>query len=157
MAAWNDTESPFPLDRPFPALFAERVAREPNALAIAGVGEALTYGELDARADRLARRLLAAGVGSEEPVAVWCERGPGLLTAMLAVFKAGAVYLPLDLRHPAARLRQVLEQSGVRLALASEKSLEACRAGVPDSVRVLPLATDGGPAGRRCPCRGRPR
>ncbi|HEV3049304.1 MAG TPA: amino acid adenylation domain-containing protein, partial [Longimicrobium sp.] len=89
---------------PVHRLFAAQAARTPDATAVLFQGEALSYAELDARAERLAGRLRGRGVRAGSTVAVCLERGPGVLVALLGVWKAGGVYLPLDPRHPAERL-----------------------------------------------------
>ncbi|GGS11349.1 hypothetical protein GCM10010169_64850 [Micromonospora fulviviridis] len=112
---WNATEAPV-ADESVPAAFARRVAADPDAVAVAGDGE-LSYRELDERADRLARRLVAAGVRPETPVAVAMARSTELVVALLAVLKAGGVYLPLDVAWPAARMRTVTADAGARVVL----------------------------------------
>ncbi|MFF4808227.1 non-ribosomal peptide synthase/polyketide synthase [Micromonospora chersina] len=112
---WNATEAPV-ADETVPAAFARRVAADPDAVAVAGAA-ALSYRELDERADRLARRLVAAGVRPETPVAVVMERSAELIVALLAVLKAGGVYLPLDAAWPAARMRTVAADAGARVVL----------------------------------------
>ncbi len=101
-----------------PRLLAEQAARTPDAVAVLSGGEALSYARLDRRAARLARRLRGRGVRAGAPVAVCVERGPGLLVALLAVWKAGGVYLPLDPGHPPERLAFLLRDSGARLAVS---------------------------------------
>ncbi|MDX3629212.1 amino acid adenylation domain-containing protein [Streptomyces europaeiscabiei] len=76
--------------------FEAQAARTPAATALHGEDFRLSYGELDARANRIARRLLALGAGAETRVAVLLDRGPDLVTALLGVWKAGAVQVPLD-------------------------------------------------------------
>ncbi|MGW4297946.1 condensation domain-containing protein, partial [Micromonospora chersina] len=112
---WNATEAPV-ADEPVPAAFARRVAADPDAVAVAGAA-VLSYRDLDERADRLARRLVAAGVRPETPVAVVMERSAELVVALLAVLKAGGVYLPLDVAWPAARMRAVAGDAGARVVL----------------------------------------
>jgi amino acid adenylation domain-containing protein len=96
-------------------LFAAQAARRPGAIALTAEGETLTYGELAQRAESLAARLRAAGVSPEVPVALWCEREPGLVVAILGVLMAGGAYVPLDPAWPAERAELVLEDSGARL------------------------------------------
>lgn len=120
LVEWNDTATPFPHDASFQQLFEEQVKRTPEAIAIASEKTTLTYNELNQRANRLAGFLVAKGIGPEEVVAVLAPRGISLLTAMLAIFKTGAAYLPLDPRHPAARHVQVLTQSRASLLLVAE-------------------------------------
>jgi non-ribosomal peptide synthetase component F len=83
-------------------------------------GERLSYGEIDRRSSRLAHFLVRQGVGPEIPVGVCLERSPELLVALLAVLKAGGVYLPLDPAYPAERLAFMLEDSGAPLVLVRE-------------------------------------
>jgi amino acid adenylation domain-containing protein len=99
-------------------LFDAQARRAPEALAARCDGRSLQYGELAARANRLAHRLLAAGVGPEVPVAVFVERGFDAIVALLAVLKAGGVYVPLDPSHPRERLALILEDCGARALLA---------------------------------------
>ncbi|WP_441247493.1 amino acid adenylation domain-containing protein [Kitasatospora sp. McL0602] len=101
LGAWSSGPDVEPAT--FGALFAQQVARDPAATAVEHDGESLTYAQLDARANRLAHHLVACGVGPEIPVAVSMARGTGLVTALLAVLKAGGVYFPVDPAYPAAR------------------------------------------------------
>ena len=114
---WNRTEAPYPADRCVHELLAEQAARTPEAVAVVFGEEALTYAELDARANRLARRLAALGAGPEARVAILLERSAGMLAALFGVMKAGAAYLPLDPAYPAERLAGMLEDSGAPLLL----------------------------------------
>ncbi|GAA2097652.1 hypothetical protein GCM10009759_27950 [Kitasatospora saccharophila] len=103
----------------FPELFAAQVRRTPDAPAVRDPHAVLSYRELDARADALARRLVAHGVGPEDRVAVALPRDAGLVVALLAVLKAGAAYLPLDPAYPAARLAYMLADAAPRLLLTT--------------------------------------
>ncbi|MET0396580.1 MAG: amino acid adenylation domain-containing protein [Longimicrobiaceae bacterium] len=105
-------------DAPAHHLFAARAARAPHAPAVRFGDESLTYAELDALASRLARRLRGRGVRAGTTVAVCLERGPGVPVALLAVWKAGGVYLPLDPTYPAERLSFLLRDSGAQLVVA---------------------------------------
>ncbi|MFF9904709.1 MupA/Atu3671 family FMN-dependent luciferase-like monooxygenase [Streptomyces olivaceus] len=99
-------------------LFEEQAALTPDALAVAGVGAPLTYAQLDAAANRLARRLAGRGLAEGEVAAVSVSRGPGLATAVLAVLKCGAAYVPVDRALPAERRAFMLSDSGARLVVA---------------------------------------
>ncbi|HEY1575414.1 MAG TPA: amino acid adenylation domain-containing protein [Pseudonocardiaceae bacterium] len=97
---------------------ADRARSHPTAVALRLGDDALTYGELDARANRLARRLVAGGVRRGDVVGVCLERGFPLVVALLAVLKAGAAYTALDVDFPVPRLVSVLDRAGVRAVLA---------------------------------------
>ncbi|WP_273940849.1 non-ribosomal peptide synthetase [Kutzneria chonburiensis] len=118
LAAWNDTIRAVP-DGSVLSRFAEQVARTPDAVAVV---DALTYRELDLRANRLAHRLIAAGVGVETPVAVLMDRSVDLIVAELAVLKAGGVYVPLHASYPSSRMRWVIEETGAPVLLVDRPS-----------------------------------
>ncbi len=103
---------------------AERARRAPDAVAVAGGGRWLSYGELERRASRLARRLQGLGVGPEEPVAVCLDRSPAEVTTLLAVLKAGGAYLPLDPSQPTGRLLMLLEDSGAPWVVTDESGAD---------------------------------
>jgi amino acid adenylation domain-containing protein len=111
LAEWNATAEPA-WEGPVDALFAAQAARTPEAVAVICRGEPLTYGELGARADRLASRLRALGVGPETPVALAMERSLEMVVGLLGIWKAGGAYLPLDPAYPRERLAYMLEDSG---------------------------------------------
>ncbi len=115
---WNATAAAVP-EATLPDLFAEQAARTPEAVAVSCGGEAVSYGALEARANRLARRLIGLGVGPETVVGLALERSAELVVAMLAVLKAGGCYLPLDAGHPPARLAFLLADAGAALVLTS--------------------------------------
>ncbi|HVH12385.1 MAG TPA: amino acid adenylation domain-containing protein, partial [Longimicrobium sp.] len=117
LAAWGEgARDPHPAS-PVHRAFEAHARRAPYAVAVASEGRSLTYAELDARADRLARRLVRAGVERETRVAVLLERGPELVTALLAVLKAGGAYVPIDPTYPAERIAYMLEDSGAAALL----------------------------------------
>ena len=95
------------------------VAQRPGALAARCLNQSLSYRELDEAANRLAWHFIERGVRPGQPVALLMERSLDWLTALLATLKAGAVYMPLDVKAPDARLQQMLERAGARLLLAA--------------------------------------
>jgi amino acid adenylation domain-containing protein/non-ribosomal peptide synthase protein (TIGR01720 family) len=94
----------------------------PNAIALQGERDSLTYAQLDALSNQWAQRLLALGVGPEVSVGLCAMRGPRLFAAALAIFKAGGVYVPLDPKLPRARLRELVAEAGVQV-LIGERAL----------------------------------
>ncbi|WP_374104792.1 condensation domain-containing protein, partial [Streptomyces sp. McG5] len=118
---------------PVPAAFAARVAEHPDALAVSSPSGRLTYAELDARAERLARVLAERGVTAESRVGVLLERSADLVVALLAVLKSGGAYVPLHAASPEERTRSLLARSRTELVL-TDRDL-ASVAGVP-AVRV---------------------
>jgi amino acid adenylation domain-containing protein len=111
--------------------FAAQAARTPAAVAVRHEDATLTYAELDARANRLARHLAAAGVGPETRVGLCMERGVELVVSMLAVLKAGGAYVPLDPAAPAERIAAMVRGSGAARVLTQERLRAALPAGVP--------------------------
>ncbi|MEV4949601.1 amino acid adenylation domain-containing protein [Streptomyces sp. NPDC053755] len=120
----------------WPAAFEERVRLAPDAVALVCEDRELTYAELDAAANRLARLLLARGVAREDVVAVALPRSPELVIALLAVMKAGAAYLPLDADHPQDRIAYMLDDAGARTVLTT-RELSDGLPGTPGTARVL--------------------
>jgi non-ribosomal peptide synthetase component F len=123
IAAGEADPSPYPDERLLHRLFERQVQLTPLAVAAIGEGWEVGYAALNARANRLARRLRAAGIGPDDLVAVAMERSPDLLVALLAVMKAGGAYLPLDPAFPAERLGWMLEDSSTRLLLTESHLL----------------------------------
>jgi amino acid adenylation domain-containing protein len=131
LAGWNATARDYPEPGSLHAAVADQAARNPEAVALVFEGQTLSYRELDARANRLARHLRSLGLGPERTVAVCVERSLELPVALLGVLKAGAAYLPLDPGYPADRLAFMLEDSGAPLVLCQERLLPVLPAGVP--------------------------
>ncbi|HYW07111.1 MAG TPA: amino acid adenylation domain-containing protein, partial [Longimicrobium sp.] len=120
--------------------FEARARRAPGATALVFGGETLTYAELDAAADGIARRLRAAGVGPDARVGVCVERGPALVAALLGAWKAGGAYVPLDPAYPSDRLAYMAADAGLA-ALVVE---DGTRARFPEiAAPVVVLGEDG--------------
>ncbi|MEU6575122.1 amino acid adenylation domain-containing protein [Streptomyces sp. NPDC046805] len=122
-----------------PDLVAAQAERRPDATAVVCGPTRLTYRELLHRADTLAARLRAAGVGPEVPVGLLLPRSADMGAAALAVLRAGGAYVPLDPGHPSARLAYMVEDSGMRLLIAAAETAEAAQ-GL--GVEVLRVDTD---------------
>ncbi|MEA2614828.1 MAG: hypothetical protein QOE72_611 [Chloroflexota bacterium] len=112
-------------DRRAHELFQERARAEPDAVAALHGDRRWTYGELNTRANRLGRALLARGLRREDVVAVVMERNLDWMAAVLAVFKAGGVYLPIEPQFPADRIATTLSRAGCRLVLTEPGSTSA--------------------------------
>jgi aspartate racemase len=119
---WNDTATDFPRHLPIHRLFEERVRRSPEAVALVCGGEPLSYRALNARANRLARRLVRLGVGPDALVGVALERSPTLIVTLLAVLKAGGAFVPLDVTYPEKRLAGMVEDLAIQV-LVTESAL----------------------------------
>ncbi|MFI1227661.1 MULTISPECIES: condensation domain-containing protein, partial [unclassified Streptomyces] len=121
-----------------PELFQAQVRRDPEATAVVFRDTSVSYGELNARANRLARLLTDRGVGPEHYVALVLPRSVDVLVAILAVMKAGAAYIPVDPDYPADRIAHVLDDSRPSLVVALEESLSA----LPDQSSVPRIVLD---------------
>ncbi|GAA1973168.1 non-ribosomal peptide synthetase [Kitasatospora viridis] len=109
---------PLPPARDLVALFEEQAGRTPDAPAVLCAGGQLTYRQLAERVARLAGHLRALGLGPGSTAAVFLERGPDLLVALLAVLSAGAAYVPLDPEHPAQRNEFVLTDTDASVIIS---------------------------------------
>ncbi|MBV9790645.1 MAG: amino acid adenylation domain-containing protein [Chloroflexi bacterium] len=122
---WNATPAELGPERSIHDLFAEQALRTPDAIALVHAGQQLTYDQLNRRANQLAHHLGALGVGSETLVGVCLDRSFELVVALLAILKAGAVYVPLDPSYPVARLELMLAdvQAPVLLTTSRHQAL----------------------------------
>ncbi len=121
---WNDTAREFPHDRCVHELFEEQAAARPEAVALVCGGERLTYAELNARANRLARHLRACGVGAETRVGVLLEREAWAAVALLGVLKSGGAWVALDPAYPPRRLAFMLEDAECAVLVTTTRLAE---------------------------------
>ncbi|WP_240124776.1 amino acid adenylation domain-containing protein, partial [Streptomyces sp. MUM 136J] len=126
---------------PLPVLFERQVARTPDAVAVVCGDGVVSYAELNARANRLARLLVGRGVGPESVVALVLPRSVDLLVAMLAVLKAGGAYVPVDPQYPVERVQYMLQDSDpIAVVVAEDSDVE-----IPEgAVRVLVRDSESG-------------
>ncbi|HEX6095008.1 MAG TPA: non-ribosomal peptide synthase/polyketide synthase [Thermoanaerobaculia bacterium] len=114
---FNATAASYPQDTLIHGLFEEKAAAQPDAVAVLFEDQSLTYGELNARANRLAHELIALGVQPDDRVAICVERGPEMVAGLLGILKAGGAYLPLDPAYPSERLQYLLHDGEPRVLL----------------------------------------
>lgn len=124
LVEWNDTQRPYPEDRCIHELFEEQVKRTPDRTAAVFGDESLTYREVARRVARLAEQLRRRGVRRNSPVGIYLERSINLPVSILAVLKAGGVYVPLDLALPRERSEFMLDDAAVR-CLITQRSLDS--------------------------------
>ena len=127
LVEWNDTAAAYPQEQCLHQLFAAQVARTPDADAVIFGDQRLTYRELDRRANQLAHRLQALGVGPDVLVGLCVERSPEMMVGLLGILKAGGAYVPLDPSYPPERLAFMLADSRAPILLA----MRATRAELP--------------------------
>ena len=119
LEACNATAIDFPRGTCVHTLFEAQVARTPAAIAVECDGEGISYLELNARANRLAHHLRRAGVAPDDRVAIYVQRGVGMVIGLMATLKAGAAYVPLDPAYPVDRLAYTLQDSAPCLLYTS--------------------------------------
>lgn len=133
---WNATAADFSSTRGVHELFEDQVTVDPfRAAAVCG-NQSITYGELDARANQLARHLQSFGAGEGSLVALLLDRSIEMLISMLAVLKSGAAYLPLDPDYPEDRVSSMLQDSAASILLSRTSLLDR-------HFSVLPGASSG--------------
>ena len=142
LVAWNATERPYPADVCVHELFEAQAEKSPGAVAVSHEGEQLSYGELNARANRLARHLRTLGVGADVRVGVCAERSVEMVVALLAVLKAGGAYVPLDPGYPLERLAYLVKDSNPALVLTHARASAAVQALLRAHVAVLDVVAD---------------
>ncbi len=119
---WNQTEADYPGDKCLHQIFEQRASATPKAIAVRCGDEAISYRELNERANRLANFIVQKGVSAETYVAIYLEPSVDMLVAILAIHKAGAAYVPLAPGTPLERIGMMLEESAAPLVL-TEQSL----------------------------------
>jgi amino acid adenylation domain-containing protein len=138
LQAWSPAGAPsYPAAGSLHGRFRAQAARTPSAAALSFESATLSYAELDAWSERLARRLARLGVGPEARVGICVERGPEMVAGLLAILKAGGAYVPLDPAYPADRLAYVMDDAAIRVLLAGPGLAAALP--VPDGLAVVPL------------------
>ncbi|QYE75421.1 non-ribosomal peptide synthase/polyketide synthase [Pseudomonas aeruginosa] len=135
---WGRNPGRYPDERSVEQLFASRAAMEPERVALLFEERQLSYGELNAQANRLAHRLIELGVGPDVLVGIAVERGLEMIVSLLAVLKAGGAYVPLDPEYPQERLGYMIEDSGIALLLSQSHLLQR----LPAAAEIACLALD---------------
>jgi amino acid adenylation domain-containing protein/non-ribosomal peptide synthase protein (TIGR01720 family) len=135
---WNETRREYAREACIHELFAEQARRRPEAIAVIADGEQVSYGELDQRANQVARRLQQLGVGPEVVVGICVERSVAMVVGLLGILKAGGAYLPLDAEYPQERLEYMLSDAGVKVLLTQSELRE--RLPVSDGIECLELS-----------------
>jgi amino acid adenylation domain-containing protein len=120
LGGWNVTKADFPQGLCLHQLFEGQAKATPHAIAVCGGGTRLSYGELDRWSNQVARRLRRLGAGPGLPVALFFERSPEMIAAMLGVLKAGSAYVPLDPAAPQSRLKMIVADTQPRLIVTQQ-------------------------------------
>ncbi|MGO7733486.1 amino acid adenylation domain-containing protein, partial [Rhizobium johnstonii] len=122
---FNDTQADYPHDRLVQELFEEQAAARPEATAVICDNDALSYGDLNEQASRLAHHLLSLGLKPDQRVAICVERSMEMIVGLLAILKAGGAYVPLDPAYPAERLAYMLGDCEPAIILTHEPARAA--------------------------------
>ncbi|MCH5537637.1 amino acid adenylation domain-containing protein, partial [Pseudomonas syringae pv. syringae] len=125
LESFNDTVAAYPAEKLLHQLFEEQVAQQPDAPAVVDETASLTYGELNARANRLAHYLIGLGIQPDDRVAICAQRSLEMVVGLLGILKAGGAYVPLDPGYPPERLRYMLEDSAP-VAVLVQEALQEC-------------------------------
>lgn len=121
LVAWNDTHAAYPPAICVHQVFEAQVERTPDAIAVVSEEQALSYWELNTRANRLAHHLHALGVGPEVLVGLCVERSLELIVGLLGILKAGGAYVPLDPMYPPARLAFMLADAQIAILVTQQQ------------------------------------
>ena len=125
LVGWNETKTDYPNDKCIHELFEAQVEQSPDAVAVVFEDKALTYGELNRRANQLAHYLRKLGVGPEARVGICVERSLEMVIGLLGILKAGGAYVPLDTTYPRERLSFMLSDARVQVLLTQRQLFES--------------------------------
>jgi len=139
LGEWNQTAAAYPWEKSVTDLIEEQARRTPNAVAVSSEEGQLTYAELNAQANQIARYLRRLGVVPEAPVGMCMERSLEMVKALLGILKAGAVYVPLEPGYPLERLLHIVASSKAAVTLVQEKWVQELP---PDSGRLIKVDTE---------------
>lgn len=119
---FNNRVLDFPRDKTISQRFEENAAKIPHEIAVICGDQKLTYKELNEHANQLARLLRERGIGPDRLVGVLCKRGLEMIKGILAIFKAGGAYIPLDQNYPIDRIKRILGDSGASAILITNEA-----------------------------------
>lgn len=139
LVEWNNTAAEYPADAMIHQLFEEQAARSPEAPAVSFESEALTYEELDRRANQAAHHLRKKGIKSGTLVGIYMDRSMDMLVSLLGVMKAGATYLPLDPSFPNERLSLMLADSQCEFLLVNNSAHSSI---INRQITIIDLSSD---------------
>jgi amino acid adenylation domain-containing protein len=137
---WNDTHRPYPREHCLHELFAEQARLAPDRIAVVWPGGAMSYGELDRRANQLAHYLRGLGVGPETRVGLMLKRSPATILGILGIVKAGGAYVPLDPSYPEERLAFMIDDAELPVVLTERELAPVLSV---SAARVVDLDRDG--------------
>ncbi len=145
LCEWNATDQPFPEQACIHTFFEAQAQHHGSNIALVFENITLSYSELNARANRLAHKLVSVGVKPDDPVAVCMDRSIEMVVGLLGVAKAGGAYVPLEPDYPSERLNYILKDSAPTVVVthgAARKRLNSALAGLAD-VAVIELQAEG--------------
>lgn len=150
---WNNTLHPLPPGKTLPGMILEQVCLTPGNTALVSRTTSYTYSEMGEKASMLADALRKLGIKKSDPVGIHLENSPDMVLCILAVFLAGAVYIPLDPYYPEERLRYVIEKTGTKLLVTDEErrdGREHFPARLVSPGELMNLSAPGGEPNCRC-------
>jgi non-ribosomal peptide synthetase component F len=117
LSMWNATEQQYPENLCIHDLIIRQTQKTPQTIAVHAINKSLTYKELDKKSNSLAHHLQSQGVKAETPVGLFLERNTDMVVALLAVLKAGGMYIPLDPYYPAERVALMIEDASIDIVI----------------------------------------